>query len=224
MRLAKFRARRYRSLHDVAVEFGGLKVFIGANAVGKSTILDALRFLHEGTADRDFAGAVRERGGIPNLVWKGTAADEVELAVHLEDGDDRFHWRLRFVRDGYEFYLEEQMDQSVIGLPPTQILHARRGEGSWWSDKGQVRLEQAPTMCALVAAAADASFRRGKSPSMCDGGVSSTQPPFCFIATGAGWSSASSTRMAGIWPRRSMPHTDPIQRPSSAFYAQLETC
>ena len=159
MRLAKLQARRYRSLRDVTVDMNGLNLFIGANAAGKSTILDALRFLHEGATARDFAGAVRGRGGIIHLAWKGGMADEAELTVDLEDGDNHFQWRVRLVRDGYDFYLEERVDRLATGSPPIQILDARRGEGWWWSgEEGQVRLDQAPTMCALATAAADASF------------------------------------------------------------------
>ena len=54
MKLVKLTAKNYRSLRDVSVEFSSLNVFIGANASGKSTILDALRFLQEGVQTRDF--------------------------------------------------------------------------------------------------------------------------------------------------------------------------
>ncbi len=41
MRLAKRRASNYRSLRDEVIELDGLNLFIGANASGKSTVLDA---------------------------------------------------------------------------------------------------------------------------------------------------------------------------------------
>ena len=47
MKLLRLRAKNYRSLRDESIEFDDFNVFIGANASGKSTILDALRFLHE---------------------------------------------------------------------------------------------------------------------------------------------------------------------------------
>ena len=83
MRVAKLHARQYRSLRDVTVGLNELNLFIGANAAGKSTVLDALRFLHEGAREQDFVGAVRGRGGIIHLPWKGEAAEETELAIEM---------------------------------------------------------------------------------------------------------------------------------------------
>ena len=160
MRLTQLQAKKYRSLRDVTIGMDGLNLFIGANAAGKSTLLDALRFLHEGASDGDFVGAVRGRGGILHLPWKGEAAEEAELAVEVASDDSRFEWTLRLVRDGYDFHVEERVSRLTTGSPPVPLLDARRGEGWWWSgEEGkQVELKQAPTMCALAAAAADASF------------------------------------------------------------------
>ena len=160
MKLLKLGARRYRSLRDVDIELNSLNAFIGANASGKSTILDALRFLHEGVQTRDFHGPVFTRGGIVHLAWKGESADRIELAVRLEEEGRTFEWSLRLIRDEHEFYVEERIDELPRRSPPVQVLYANRGEGWWWSgEKGdRVRLKQAPTTCALAAAAADASF------------------------------------------------------------------
>ena len=160
MRLVKLQASHYRSLRNVEVEMNRLNLFIGANAAGKSTVLDALRFLHEGARDRDFVGAVRMRGGIIHLPWKGEAADQTELVIEVDSDNGRYEWSLRLVRDGYEFYVEESVNSLPKGSPPVQLLDARRGEGWWWSgEQGKrVDLKQAPTMCALTAASADASF------------------------------------------------------------------
>ena len=54
MRLDSLQARGYRSLLDADIAIGSVNVFIGANAAGKSTILDALRFLGEAVQLRDF--------------------------------------------------------------------------------------------------------------------------------------------------------------------------
>ena len=71
MKLSKLKASSYRSLRDESIEFKDLNLFIGPNASGKSTILDALHFLQEGIQDRDFREAVASRGGISHLAWKG---------------------------------------------------------------------------------------------------------------------------------------------------------
>ncbi len=160
MKLAKLRARQYRSLRDVTVEIDNLNLFIGPNAAGKSNVLDALRFLHEGARDREFMGAVRARGGIIHLAWKGESAEELEVAVEVESKGNRFEWKVRLTREKYDFHVHEQVHRLPCGAPPALLLEASRGNGWWWSgNEGEkVALKQAPTRCALSAAAADASF------------------------------------------------------------------
>ena len=159
MKLSSFRARCYRSLRDETIELGDLNLFIGANASGKSTILDALRFLHEGVRARDFRGPMFSRGGILNLAWKGEEARRIDLTAILDDRGKTYEWTIRLVKEGYEFGVEENVNQLHSGRPPEQLLKANRGVGSWWSgDEGSVNLKQPPTSCALAAAAADASF------------------------------------------------------------------
>lgn len=159
MKLGKLRPDHYRCLRDGDIEFGDLNLFIGANASGKSTVLDALRFLSEGVRLRDFRIPTQRRGGIIHLAWKGEDAGRVGLAVSLEDGDRRYEWVLKLIRNRYEFHVEERIEQSIAGNPPVTLLSAERGEGWWWSGKdGRVALQQSPTTCALAAAAADAHF------------------------------------------------------------------
>ena len=160
MKLTRLQASSFRSLRNIAVNIGDLNLFIGANASGKSTVLDALRFLHEGLRERDFASATRGRGGIINLPWKGEDADQAQLSVELEDGDILYEWNVRLFRDHYEFYVEETVSELPSNGPPIGLLEARKGEGWWWSGKEgkKVHLKQSPTMCALAAASADVGF------------------------------------------------------------------
>ena len=53
-------------------EFSPLDVLIGANAAGKSNFLEAIRLL--AAAPTDLAGAVRQRGGVGDWLWKGEGA------------------------------------------------------------------------------------------------------------------------------------------------------
>ena len=161
MKLSKLVIRNYRSLRHESIEFGDLNLFIGANASGKSTILDALRFLHEGVRARDFREPVFHRGGVIHLAWKGEEADRIELAINLEDEDRTCEWLVRLVREGgYGFYIEEEVSTKRPQEPPIKLLESRRGDGWWWSgEEGrQVVLKQDGIACALAAAAADASF------------------------------------------------------------------
>ena len=160
MKLRRLSAKNFRSLHDETIDLGGLIVFIGANASGKSTILDTLRFLHEGVRHRDFRPPVFARGGIIHLGWKGEAADRIELLVRFESGGKSFEWSVRLQRDRYEFHVEEHVDELRPDAPPSRLLESSRGQGWWWSGErvSRVDLKQPQTTCALAAAAADASF------------------------------------------------------------------
>ena len=160
MKLSSLVARNYRSLRDTTIVLGDFTLFIGANASGKSSILDALRFLSEAVQARDFRAPVFSRGGILNLAWKGQEANQVELVVILEDKSRRFEWSARLMRQAHDFHVEEQIYETPYGSPPIQLLSAERGEGWWWSgERGErVPLKQPLSTCALAAASADASF------------------------------------------------------------------
>ena len=160
MKLSKLKAQNYRSLREEGIEFGDLNLFIGANASGKSTVLDALRFLHEGVRAREFQTPVFHRGGMIHLAWKGQAAGQIQLVVNLEDEDRSYQWMIRLIREGiYGFYVEERVS---IMRPQgwLELLYASRGEG-WWQSREEdqkVVLKQNGMACALAAAAADVSF------------------------------------------------------------------
>jgi predicted ATPase len=160
MKLLSLKVSRFRSLRDETIPLSDLNLFIGANASGKSCILDALRFLHEGVRDRDFRGPVFARGGILHLAWKGEEARQIQLVVHLNENGKTYEWSVRFSREGYDFIAQEEVYELLSLTPPsrTHLLSADKGTGWWWSGEKQVPLAQDPTACALAAASADASF------------------------------------------------------------------
>lgn len=162
MKLFSIQASHYRSLLSADIPIGSFNLFIGANASGKSTILDALRFLCEAVAERDFKGPMYSRGGIIHLAWKGAPAARVELVVRVSTGDSEFDWRVNLImrQDDHQFEVHESVHQTRADSPPAQVLEAAAGVGWWWSgERGErVPLSQTPTSCALAAAAADASF------------------------------------------------------------------
>lgn len=150
---------RYRSLRDVKLELESLNVLIGANASGKSNALDGLRLLHEAVVERDFSEAVRARGGIVHLAWKGEEASYVRLTLRVTTPEGIYEWIVRLQRKAYDFFVEEEVREIRRGHPPTTLIESHEGQGWWWSDQGQkVELRQQPTACALSAAAADAAF------------------------------------------------------------------
>ena len=160
MKLLSLKAKNYRSLRDVSIKLEDFNLFIGANAAGKSTILDALRFLHEGMHARDFEAPVLTRGGILNLAWKGEQAHQIDLAVVLQDDEESTEWSIQITRQGHHFRVGERVARLPSQSPPVVLLEADGGTGWWWSNttSERVEMEQPGTVCALAAAAADASF------------------------------------------------------------------
>ncbi len=160
MKLLSLKALRYRSLRDETIPLTDLNLFIGTNASGKSTILDALRFLHEGVQERDFKPPVFARGGIVHLAWKGEEARQIELLTRLEDDGKIYEWSIRLIKEGFDFSVQEDVSEFRKAAPPSHLLSADKGHGWWWSGaKGdRVSLAQSPMTCALAAAAVDASF------------------------------------------------------------------
>jgi len=160
MKLLSLKALRYRSLREETIPLTDLNLFIGSNASGKSTILDALRFLHEGVQERDFKPPVYSRGGIVHLAWKGEEARQIDLLVRLEDDGKTYEWFVRLTKEGYDFTVQEEVSEFRKGEPPSYLLSANKGRGWWWSGskEDRVSLAQPQTTCALAAAAVDESF------------------------------------------------------------------
>lgn len=193
MKLVSLKALHYRSLREEAIPLADLNLFIGTNASGKSTILDALRFLHEGVQERDFKPPAFSRGGIVHLAWKGEEARQVELLARLDDDGKRYEWSVRLTKGGYDFSIQEDVYELRAAAPPSHLLSADKGQGWWWSGaKGdRVLLAQSPTTCALAAAAVDASFpARGVAEFVSRWGFFDPSP---FLLR-RGWTGLDSTR------------------------------
>jgi predicted ATPase len=161
MKLVRLRASRYRSLKDTELSFGALSLLIGANASGKSNLLDALRFLSEGMRAQDFAESAFDRGGISHLAWQGGNGHEIVLETLYEEEGRGYLWGVGLQRRGLSFEAWEQLDELHEGAPPSRLLEARGGKVWWQSSQAkdnQVKLSLAPTACALAAACADESF------------------------------------------------------------------
>ncbi|HZL36931.1 MAG TPA: AAA family ATPase [Tepidisphaeraceae bacterium] len=161
MQLRSLRALRYRSLRDETIPLSDLNLFIGTNASGKSTILDALRFLHEGVQDRDFKSAVFSRGGIIHLAWKGEDAHKIDLHLEFLNDSNTYEWSIQLARQDFEFEIHrETLFEIRPGEPRRQLLQASSGQGWWWSGEKneEVRLDQPTTACALANAAPNAAF------------------------------------------------------------------
>ncbi len=161
IRLLELRATTFGSIRDESISFQNLNVFIGANGSGKSTILDALRFLLEGLMDRDFARAARRRGGGRYLfgMWDDRADSALSLVFKDTDTDRQYEWSLKFSVNERHLSVDENATELHGDGDEVRLLSATNGAGWWMSgNRRKVQFEQRPTTCVLGYAAADVDF------------------------------------------------------------------
>ena len=193
MKLVRLSASHYRCLREVSFGLGDLNIFIGPNASGKSSILDALRFLQEGVQQRDFQQAVHSRLGILALAWMGDEQQRVGLTLELSEQERRYEWSLILDRRGNDFTTSEAVFELDGDSARTQLLESNEGSGWWLSGENRrVPLAQSSTACALRAAAADASFPARTIADFVDGWGFFDPNPFLLHG---GWAAPRSSRL-----------------------------
>ncbi len=96
--IRRVEALRYRALRYIRREIRDFQILVGANASGKSTFLDVVRFLGDLLQD-GLETAVRLRSpNLQNLIWMQENRF-LELAVEIEIPEDR---RRRLPQNGYD--------------------------------------------------------------------------------------------------------------------------
>ena len=161
IKLTELQATNYGSLRDETIIFEDFNVFIGANASGKSTILDALRFMQDGLRSRDFRRPVGERGGARYLFgkWDPKARADLRLTFCDVDTKDHFVWSVGLTIVDRRFSITEKATMRKPDGQQSELLKVTSGKGWWLSENGQkVQIEEEATACALSAASADAAF------------------------------------------------------------------
>ena len=167
MRVTKLTLHNFKSFQDVTIPFRPFNVVIGANASGKSNLVQAFQFLKD-IADHGLENAVSLQGGWEFLRNMDAGADEtVNISVEFEYSDNRFPPRymegfltspdciaapkhtkytleLKAPRSGYGLEIaHEELCQrlQVVDLAPTNAPEPR-GEGnvSISRKKGKVEL------------------------------------------------------------------------------------
>jgi predicted ATPase len=103
----------------VQLDLRDLRVLIGPNQAGKSTVLDVLAFLREAVAGSLYDAVVRRRGGLRQILWRGDGAGDVQIDVEIEHAG-------RVLRYGFVLGLAGPHDYIV----EREVLHERRN-GGW---------------------------------------------------------------------------------------------
>lgn len=98
MLISRLRLRNWRNFRDVDIRLRERTYFLGANASGKSNLLDVFRFLRDISKPQGggLQKAINDRGGIQKLRCLHARRDpEVRIDVELSEGedDDQTAWR-----------------------------------------------------------------------------------------------------------------------------------
>jgi predicted ATPase len=111
MKLRSAHIRHYKSLDDVEVKFSdGITVLVGPNAVGKSNVVDALRFVRDAMAS-NLEHAISTRGGITR-VRQFSRTKPYKLSIQLNFSDD--HDETGIGNAGYEFSVESLSSTNYV--------------------------------------------------------------------------------------------------------------
>jgi predicted ATPase len=92
--LTRLRVSGFKNLIDADLRFGPVTCIAGSNGIGKSNVLDAIRFLSQ-LADKPFIEACREVRGGEDVrgLWAGQKPGEMKLAAEMlipATGEDDF--------------------------------------------------------------------------------------------------------------------------------------
>lgn len=78
--IRNLKVKRYRTLANLTLPFGTVRLLIGPNAAGKSNLIDALRLLAEAVRS-DMETAVTRRGGLKSVVFLGPDGQSFEISL-----------------------------------------------------------------------------------------------------------------------------------------------
>jgi len=112
----------YRRLKSVALDLRPLNVLIGANGVGKSSVLDIVRLL-AASANERLAAIIAEAGSFPMLVTADGATNTVVLGVKMgRDHGPPLHYELALSLAGFSYSIDhEYLSLSPLGMRPRDL-------------------------------------------------------------------------------------------------------
>ena len=81
--IRKMRLEHFMSIKEASLDLGMTNVLVGPNMSGKSYLIQGLMFLTE-TAAGGLHQALGNRGGFPEVIWKGSNANDIGFGLTIE--------------------------------------------------------------------------------------------------------------------------------------------
>lgn len=128
--------RQYKSIEKCQLELAPLTVFVGRNGVGKSNILDALRFVADALRNT-LEYAFRERGGIEQVRRKSLGGRPTHPGVEVEvnlpgEGRARYSFTIAAV-EGRSFRVDSERCQVWDQAGAVAEYEVKPNSGATWS-------------------------------------------------------------------------------------------
>lgn len=125
----------YRKLYDLDFAIRPLNVLIGANGVGKTTLLDALLLL-SASASGALSKALSDQGGTANLLTRGKA-EEISFSINMVDrGHPPISYDLSLTPNGPGYQISRETLSQDRGKPaPFYYINSQLGEASYYDIK-----------------------------------------------------------------------------------------
>ena len=142
--IRRIQARNYRCLRNVDVALNPFQVLIGANATGKSALLDAIAFLGDLSRDGLDPAVARRAGSFQDLVWGRPELDPgLELNIEVDIPDEhrkRFGYSDELQRYGYGISIKADSE----GRPVVRAERATLVSGRNLPVRGQIDQSVSP--------------------------------------------------------------------------------
>ena len=132
----------FRRLRALDLPMAPLNVMIGANGVGKSSVLEVLDLL-AASAEGSLESTVSQAGGIFSLVTQDGCTDRIHLAVEMPVEDQQpLHYDLEIVPEGLGFTVRRELltqQQAESAAQPFKFIDVR-GANVHYHDPGAKQL------------------------------------------------------------------------------------
>ena len=144
------------SFRDVELEMRPLNVLVGANASGKSNLIEIMALLQ--AVPRDLAGFFRRSGGISGWLWKGErsirasdAEGKIEAVINQRAGQMPLRYALSITERGQQLDIVEERLEYEMPRPeysePFYLFQVNNGRGrlavKWQEEEDSQRRTQA---------------------------------------------------------------------------------